>query len=227
MSFKQRVKLGKAFICEKHFNVDDIQTTVTKSWIKIGCLPFINMPVKSHQTVAKRRRDPLTHSFRDATVAASASIDINIHLPKSSPLMEMSSLNDVLHEYNSLNISKWRLYSETNFMHLTYYENIRMHGVASVSFFVSVLENDKLSFSIAVNGRLCSDLIDQISIEQWSLEETLKFLIKVRCCNGYDDVVKKDGWLYMPMCLAEGSFLRYVLKYVLKCIILIFEFLLK
>ena len=37
MSFKQRVKLGKAFICEKHFNVDDIQTTVTKSWIKIGC----------------------------------------------------------------------------------------------------------------------------------------------------------------------------------------------
>ena len=102
MSFKQRVKLGKAFICEKHFNVDDIQTTVTKSWIKIGCLSSVNMPVKSQQTVAKRRRDLLTHSFRDATVAASASIDI--HLPKSSPLMEMSSLNDVLHKYIKVEI---------------------------------------------------------------------------------------------------------------------------
>ena len=135
MSFKQRVKLGKKFICEKHFNVDDIQTTVTKSWIKIGCLPSINMPVKSHQTIVKRRRDPVTHSFRDATVAASASIDINAHPSKSSPLMEMSSMNDVLHEYKSLNILKWRLNSETNFMHLTCHENIRMHAVASVSFF--------------------------------------------------------------------------------------------
>ena len=61
-------------------------------------------------------------------------------------------------------------------------------------FFISVLENDKLSFSIAVNGQLCSDLMDQISMEQRSLEETLKFLIKVRCCNGYDAVVKKDDW---------------------------------
>ena len=49
--FKQRVKLGKAFICEKHFSDDDIQRTVTKSWIKIGCLPSANIPVKSHQSI--------------------------------------------------------------------------------------------------------------------------------------------------------------------------------
>ena len=153
-SFKQKVKLEKAFICEKQLNDDDIQRTVTKSWIKTGCLPSANMPVKSHQSIIKKRREPVTHAYQHAVANECATDDIDIMEPEPSPIL---SLCDILAEFKSLNLTNWRVYSESKFLHLTYYENLDLHGIASLSFLISELDNGEMSFSIAKNGLYCEE----------------------------------------------------------------------
>ena len=205
--FKLRVKLGKAFIWEKHFSDDDIQRTVTKSWIKIGCLPSANMPVKSHQSIIKKRRERVTHAYQNAAVNTCTTDDIDKMAPKSSSIL---SLLDILAEFKSLNLTNWRVYVERKFVHLTYYENLDLHGIASLSFLISELGNGEMSFSIAKNGLYCEELSNQISMEHWNLEKTLNLLMRFRSCSGYDAVLRKDGWLHVPLRLVEGSSARYV-----------------
>ena len=206
-SFKQKVKLGKAFICEKHFNDDDIQRTVTKSWIKTGCLPSANMPVKSHQSIIKKRREPVTHAYQHAVANKCATDDIDIMEPEPSPIL---SLCDILAEFKSLNLTNWRVYSESKFLHLTCYENLDLHGIVSLSFLISELDDGEMSFSIAKNGLYCEELSYRVLIEHWNLEGTLNLLMKVRSCAGYDTVITNSGWLHMPLRLLEGSSTRYV-----------------
>ena len=72
-----------------------------------------------------------------------------------------------------------------------------MRGIATISFLIS--KNDgQLSFSVTKNSRLCQFILDQISLENWSLEETLFTFAKSKCFSGYEKVVKEEGWLHMP-----------------------------
>ena len=46
-NFGKRIGDGKAYTCSAHFCEGDIQTNVSRSWIKFGKLPTQNMPEKS------------------------------------------------------------------------------------------------------------------------------------------------------------------------------------
>ena len=70
-------------------------------------------------------------------------------------------------------MTNWRVYSESNFVHFTYYENLDMHGIASPSLLISEYDDGEVSFSVAKNGLFCQKLLNHIIVENWNLEEIL------------------------------------------------------
>ena len=158
------------------------------------------MPIKSFQLKnATKQRKPIKH--------AACKIDVTNVLQDldfccNDEIMPSSTKNlcllDIKQEFEKLSTNTgWRLYFENKIIHLQYFKDSYMHGIATISFLIS--ENDgQLSFSVTKNGRLCQFMIDQISLENWSLEETLSTFVKLKCCSGYQKVIKEEGWLHMP-----------------------------
>ena len=167
------------------------------------------MPVKSHPPTVKKRRNPVTEIYQHNVIDASMTDDVS--LPESPPKSLKLSLNNVLAEFKSLDKTNWRVYSESNFVHFTYYENLDMHGIASASLLISENDDGEVSFSVAKNGLFCQELLNHINVENWNLEEILNLLLKFRSCIGNDVVIKKDGWLHMPFKVMEGSSALYVI----------------
>ena len=166
------------------------------------------MPVKSHPSTVKKRKNPVTQIYQRNVIDASMTDDVC--LPESPPRSLKLSLNNVLAEFKSLDKTNWRIYLESNFVHFTYYENLDMHGIASASLPISEHNDGEVSFSVAKNELFCQELLNHISVENWNLEEILN-LLKFRSCISCNVVIKKDGWLHMLLKVMEGSSAPYVL----------------
>ena len=61
--YRELVEKKKIFICEKHYQPGDIEFTKTGlKKVKLGCLPSLNLPVKSHEVPEKARKLPATRN---------------------------------------------------------------------------------------------------------------------------------------------------------------------
>lgn len=58
MSLRERIANGNVYICERHFKPDDIELTKSgRKTLRLGAVPSLNLPVKSHETpIAYRRK---------------------------------------------------------------------------------------------------------------------------------------------------------------------------
>ena len=57
--FKELREKRKIYVCEKHYTKDDIEFTKTgKKTVKLGSLPTLNLPLKSHEGPHISRKPP-------------------------------------------------------------------------------------------------------------------------------------------------------------------------
>ena len=117
------------------------------------------MPIKSHQSIIKKRWEPVTHAYQHVVANECTADDMDLMEPEPSPTL---SLCDTLAEFKSLNLANWRVYSQSKFLHLTYYDNLDLHGIASLSFLI--FDYGEMSLSIAKNGLYCEELSNRVSI---------------------------------------------------------------
>ena len=73
-------------------------------------------------------------------------------MPAGQMMYLYQNRHNVLAEFKSLDKTNWRVYSESNFVHFTYYENLDMHGIASASLLISEHDDEEVLFRVAKNG---------------------------------------------------------------------------
>lgn len=176
--FKKRVVNGKAFICSKHFRPVDIIQTNCKSNLKFGCLPTVNLPIKSHQTVDPPERRKIT----------------KYTITEKKKMHKLLTLRDITQEWDCCQIQGWRIHHVSKSkVHLTYYKNDLMHFSPTISLLIAEKDSE-LQFSIAYNGLYAPNFSESLGFADMSLKEFLQYLEGVKVCPGYDFVPDATGW---------------------------------
>ena len=127
--FKERVKNGKAYICSRHFDKDDIQKTSKKSVLKFGALPTKNLPQKSHPTKTPAPRKQIVK------------YEVPVKLKKT---IQISSTMDIVQQFDKLAKSNWRMESDEKkqALHFLYYKNFMHQHIPDVSLFITQEEKN-------------------------------------------------------------------------------------
>ena len=182
--FKQKVKDGKTFICANHFK-EDLHQSSSKSWIKLGCLPSLNLPEKSIPSIqpSKRRkliRQEVQPSFirNEAACIATGSCQCN-------------QIADIVREFNKLNLFGWRIYKVKNMVHLTFYDNPTHHAIAKVSLLITESEDNNI-FNVAFDGVYCAEVSDHLAEQNLSLSAMLAYLLNFKKCFGFENVAFRN-----------------------------------
>ena len=183
------MKNGKVFICEKHFEDDDIQRSISRSWIKLGRLPTLNLPTKSPVKHEKLTQQESSDSHKCSIFSNRRVKDVI-----TDESWGYSSLRDITNDFQKLNTDNWRFHNLNNMLHLTFYENPYQHAIAKVSLLITQTENEIL-FNVALNGTYCMDLSNQLSEKKMDLAGMLTYLQKLQNCGGYENVEDKSSWL--------------------------------
>ena len=97
--FKNMREKRKIYVCEKHYAKDDIELTKTgRKTVKLGALPTLNLPSKSHEVLEKSRK-PTTErgkSDGDYTSTTQQSYKNFGELSKSVPKMKLNEWTEMI-----------------------------------------------------------------------------------------------------------------------------------
>lgn len=120
--FRERILRGKVFICEKHFEINDIQQSSCKSWIKFGALPTQNLPQKRVQSkTSKPRRQIMKHP-----VAAKQA---------KPAYTTISSLKDAYVKSHPIH---WRMHCTSDaYIHFTLFKDHLLHAIPDHSILIT------------------------------------------------------------------------------------------
>ena len=169
-----------------------------KSWIKIGCLPSLNLPTKLAPVPFPKREIPETVSSFPSQYLP------DVYVNKTC---KYSSLNDVISDFHILNPANWRFYQSKNTVHLTYFDDPKQHAIARVSLLITQ-DEDKVVFDVALSGVYCVDISNHLSEDNLDLAAMLRYLLKFQSCSGYKYVEDESSWLHTTVMCSPSSQIR-------------------
>ena len=100
---------------------------------------------------------------------------------------QCNQVADIVHEFNKLNLSGWRIYKLKKMVHLTFYDNPTHHAIANVSLLITESEDNNI-FNVAFDGVYCAEVSDHLAEQNLSLSAMLAYLLNFKKCLGFENV---------------------------------------
>ncbi|XP_047137374.1 uncharacterized protein LOC124813866 [Hydra vulgaris] len=185
---KERITKGNVYFCEKHFSPEDIEFTKTgRKTLRLGVVPTLNLPVKSHPTTKPTERRHL-NIVKDRTT-----INKNAYKPVYNTFEEFKM------RIQKLKLNEWEIsiFDETVlFKH--------MENPFLLSKF-EVFVDTSLDYSCIVFGwslPVCTELykLHSRSLKNITISLLLQELLSYNICDGIRNISSTDLLLHTVSC---------------------------